>query len=82
MKENSAVQQEKQKHNRGIFVMTDKQEDALLKQGVKVEHRQEIPVGMLDKALPNVNWCFEYFMVPRGSQSLAAAYFCITKHLT
>lgn len=62
--------------------MTDKEQDASLKQGIKVEHRQEIPVGMLDKALPNMNRCFEYFMVPSGSQSLAAAYFCITKLLT
>lgn len=48
-------EQEKEKLNRGISVKISKEQDGLLKQEIKVKYWQEIPVGTLEKALPNVN---------------------------
>lgn len=51
----------------------------MLKQAVKVEFRQEIPMGTLEEVLPHVNQYFQCFVVPSCPRSSAAAYFCITK---
>lgn len=54
----------------------------MLKQAVKVEFRQEIPMSTLEEVLPHVNQYFQCFVVPSCPWSSAAAHFCITKSLT
>lgn len=44
-------EQEKQKNNWRSSHKIDKEQDALLKQAVKVEFRQEIPMGTLEKCV-------------------------------